>query len=52
MEAKDFWNYYFKLASFKASVDSFARPHAYACCLDRHGEWWHVHPEALKEVNS
>lgn len=25
----------------------FTRPHGYACCLDRHGEWWNVHPEAL-----
>jgi len=26
----------------------FTRPHAYACCLDREGNWWNVHPEALE----
>jgi len=25
----------------------FTKPHSYACCLDRDGEWWIVHPEAL-----
>lgn len=25
----------------------FSRPHAYACCLDRDGDWWNVHPESL-----
>jgi len=26
----------------------FTRPHGYACCLDRTGEWWIVHPESLE----
>jgi hypothetical protein len=25
----------------------FTKPHSYACCLDRDGTWWVVHPEAL-----
>jgi hypothetical protein len=25
----------------------FTKPHGYAACLDRDGEWWLVHPEAL-----
>jgi len=27
----------------------FTRPHGYACCLDREGTWWNVHPESLIE---
>ena len=25
----------------------FTKPHGFACCLDRDGVWWNVHPEAL-----
>jgi len=26
----------------------FTKPHGYACCIDRNGEWWNTHPEALE----
>lgn len=29
----------------------FTKPDGYACCLDRSGEWWVVHPEALEAVS-
>jgi hypothetical protein len=36
--------------SVRMVLFGFTRPHAYACCLDRDGVWWNVHPEALTEA--
>lgn len=39
-----------KPRTVRAVLFGFTKPHGYACILSRDGEWWIVHPEALKEA--
>jgi len=38
-------------ATVRMVLFGFTKTHGYACCLDRHGEWWLVHPESLTECS-